>query len=213
MLPLFSMIGGGVDEFPFVQAKTQSEDTSAGTSHVVSLPAGVGDGDLLLVGFSTPANETITWPGGWTVMFSQAASPDLEVAFRVASGEGATITVTTSGSVTSLHLSYSIRGHLGILDDASSQTGSDINPDPTSLTPFWGNRKGLFIPFAAAAGGSASSMSSAPSNYTDLSQIGESAHVIAAAQRQIKTTTENPGTFTLSGTSPWIANTIGIRGI
>lgn len=214
MLPLFNLMGSGAGtEFPFVQTRGSSEEAGATTSHGVDLPAGVQNGDLIILSFSTPANETITWPGGWTRFANQVATPDLEIAYKVASGEGASITVTTAGTVLSEHTAYRIQGYSGIPEAGTLATGDSEFPNPPSLTPSWGNKKTLWIAIAAQAG-TGTAFDSAPSNYTNLTEIGTGGHIIGSAERQREIATEDPGTFDLNNTGgPWATNTIAVQGI
>ena len=57
--------------FPVVQAINTSSEPINTANHTVNLPSSISSGDLLIVFFSCDANETVTWPGGWTSIFHQ----------------------------------------------------------------------------------------------------------------------------------------------
>ena len=134
--------------FPQVAAYNTSVRATSGTSHTVSLPAGISPGDLLLVFFSTDGDNTISNWGGFTQIFSanNGTSAHLSVAYKIALGSD-TLTVTTTSSETSAHVSYRITGHnTSQMPQASSGAVlTDANPDPDSLSPTGGQKEYLWF--------------------------------------------------------------------
>lgn len=209
--------------FPQIVTNTTSEEQNAVTSHTVDLPSGIVSGNLLLVFFSTDESPVVAWPAGWTQFFSKSGhGTDCKIfaAYRQADGlEGSTITVTTSaggdssGSEPSAHASYRISG----AEDPSTQapegssgaTGSTINPDPDSLTPTGGAKDYLWI--AAVSTNNTTTYSSAPTGYSNFLTIVTSQNGIGTADRENNATSENPGAFTLSGSTRWGAGTIAVH--
>ena len=58
--------------FPVVAATSNSANSGGGTSHAVSLPAGIEAGNLLLVFFATDGDNTISNWGGFTEIFNKS---------------------------------------------------------------------------------------------------------------------------------------------
>lgn len=201
--------------FPVIQATNTSTDT-AGTSHTLDLPSGVVDGNLLIAGFSINVGSTISWPGGWTELFEKEnLSPGpvaFAVAYKTASSEGSTITVTSGSSGSSVHWSYRITGDKAAPIDGTAVIGTTEFPNPPSLNPSWGLNRTLFIATMSWNTG-AVSIDSFPTNY-GLSQIQVGgSHLIAAAAREIRTdAAEDPGTYDANAVCDWVANTLAVRG-
>lgn len=205
--------------FPQVAATNSSTETGNETTHTVSLPSNIQSGNLLIVVFATDGDNTIIWPEGWNEIFevSGGALAFLGVAWRKADGnEGASITVTSSSSEQSAHISYRITGHEDPLSQppevSSGETGSNATPDPDSLTPTGGTEDYLWI--AATGIGKTPSIVSYPTNYSsgiECLSDGTGGCVNATAQRELNSTSENPGVFTVSSTGEWVACTIAIH--
>lgn len=191
-----------------------SEETTSQTSHTVSIPSLVNDGDLMVVIFSAQiSSATISWPGGWTELDETSnGSSNVAVAYKVASGEGSTITVTTSVGTPSEHIAFAYSNAYGVPEIATPATGSSTTPNPPSLSPSWGEKSCVFIAYSSNDNGSATNTSSYPAGYSNAGNIGEGVHTVTAANIAVRAATEDPGTFTMNGTTPWIAGTIAIRG-
>lgn len=202
--------------FPVVQTTNTGVNESANaTSHTVNLPASIAAGDLLLIiaeFLSNPGTVSVT---GWTFIQTDANGTAIFVSYlwKLATGsEGATATLTTSNSVHGNYISYRISGWDGVTAPATgtATTGSSSNPDPPSLTPSWGAQDTLWIPVEGHANTAA--ITTAPTNYTNLITISVNSSSVSSAQRQLNAATENPGTFTSSGTpNTWVAQTIAIK--
>jgi hypothetical protein len=197
--------------FPVVQATNTSVTTPAATSHVISLPAGIVSGNLLLAIFGIGGNTVGSWPAGWTELWGTelpASVGRLECRYRIADGsEGATITVTTSGALTSSHTTYRIDTFSGNAPVAgTTATATSTNANPPSLTPSWGAKDTLWI---AVAGVSGSAPSAAPANYTNL-LTAATPTTLGSARRELNAATEDPGVFT-SANDQWAANTIAVE--
>lgn len=120
--------------FPVVQARTVGATTAVDTtSHVVTLPAGIVAGELLLVVFSVDGNPTCTASAGWTKL-GQASNTTVvtgAVFWKIATG-GDTLTVTTSVAEQSSWGSLRISGANSVF--GTSSNGSSTNSDPPSFT-------------------------------------------------------------------------------
>lgn len=82
-----------------------THNTTTSSSLVISKPAGVVEGDLMLAFMSTSGTTARTWTGasGWTEVADQNAYPNLRVAYKIAtSSEPSSYTFTASTSTTYL---------------------------------------------------------------------------------------------------------------
>lgn len=85
--------------------RSAAKNDTAGTAGVVTKPAGTIDGDILVAWCITDsASGTVTWPGGFTetsvtpLRTSTTDASSLFVATKVASGEGASYSITLSSA-------------------------------------------------------------------------------------------------------------------
>lgn len=194
--------------FPSIESST-SNTNSSGTSHTINLPSIKDKGKLLLVTIGTSSNPTITWPTGWTQLFSAAQGTNLTLAsaYKVAAGtEGSSITVTTSASVTSSCQSYTVITYQGVPVTTTAVTGAaTTNPDPPSLTSGFGAVNTLWLVLA----GDSVNVTAYPSLYTGVAVTGTTPY-LAGAYRQLNAASEDPEVFT-AASGNWVANTIAIK--
>lgn len=213
-----------IEQGPSVQdTATSLEDAANVTSHTVTLPSNISSGDLLLIMFSTDGAPTITWPSGanddFTEFFTGAngTANKFAVAYRQANGsEPSTVEVATDGSQRSAHISYRITGHIDPATQApeasTSATGSSTTPDPDSLTPTGGAKNFLWI--AAHGADRDHSTTVTPTDYAGLlttNGSGANSANVAGAERHINATSQDPGSFTISGTDTWVACTVAVH--
>lgn len=200
--------------FPVVQSTNTSESAS-GQSHVVTLPAGIVSGDLLLVQWGSGASNpgTVTFPAGWTVFFN-ITHPDFfqrfVVARRVADGgEGASITVTSQFDSRSTHISYRISG-AGTAEASTGVSGNSNFPDSDSLTPTGGADDYLWL--TAFNQRNAASVFLFPTSYTGGLSIATSVQdgLSGSAQRNLNAVSENPGQFQTTGGLNWLTGTFAV---
>lgn len=193
---------------PVVEATNTSAELGKTTSHSVALPASIAAGDELIVAFAAKGT-TFNLPSGWTELYnSGSAFPGLFVIRREADGgEGATLTVTTGGSQKSAHASYRISGAVAS-EISTAATGTSVNPDPPSLTPSGGALDYLWLAIDSNEGGA--TVSAYPTNYTDGFQSANPGETIESARRELNAASENPGTFTISGSFNWRAVTVAV---
>ena len=201
--------------FPQVAAVNGGNNPFTTTNHTVNLPAGIEAGDLLLVFFASYGAPTITFPEGWTHLFQAASGVYVKfgVWYRVADGEeGATIIVTTSSTERTAHTSYRITGYSGTPEVGTPAIGFSYYPDPSSLTPSWEAKDTLW--FASCGYHSNRTVTAYPTNYTngrndyanDLYGCG-----VGTARRELNAVSEDPSTFTIDLSYPWVANTVAIQ--
>lgn len=206
--------------FPQVVSTTGLYDRVNSTTHNVPMPAIVDSGDLLLALTSADGTGTINTPSGWTQLYTTTAGQSRTNAFyKFASGteDGTTVNFTTGASEILTATVYRITGALSI-ESGTAATSTSANPNPPSLTPSWGAKDTLWISFAATDNGYIRP-TVYPANYThgrwdgDTYSSSTSYSMTASARRYLNAISEDPGTFTLSSSDAWSANTIAIRPI
>jgi hypothetical protein len=212
--------GAGSGDYPAVATTNTSTTTTAGTSHTLNLPSGISSGDTLIAmlsGFygsgSTPVD--ISWPSGWTEFFEQDATTStlhlaVAGAWRKADGtEGSSITVTTNLSVLAAHHSYRITGAADptVLPPEAATIGytdTSATIDPPSLSPTGGAKDYLWLAVAGYRR-SGRTMTGTPTNYTNLLDVNSGGTTagtrLGSMRRQLNAASDDPGAFTLSGTS------------
>ncbi|HNR55182.1 MAG TPA: hypothetical protein PKJ19_08455, partial [Flavobacteriales bacterium] len=208
--------------YPSVASSTSSAKTSAsGTTHTVSLPTGIQNGDLLLV-FWVDANtaSTVSLPGGWTGLYDMVGTANQRrvAAYRVADGsEGSTVNFTTSAAERSAHTAYRIAkgSYTGVPTAGTTISNISTTIDPPSNTSGFGNVPTLWI---AAAHISGIASSTAPASYGDLLEgytgsTGTDHARMATSLRELQAASEDPGTIALGSSQTWGANTVAIQGV
>jgi hypothetical protein len=126
---------------PVVRSKSRAE-TSVAASLVFTAPAGIVDGDLLLIMMAVDdamaTEDTITIPSGFSILdeVAQATAVSVLVYYKVASSESGTYTVSWSGSAESaigeMWRIGNVRSGAEVQDPAENTTGSGSS---NTLTP------------------------------------------------------------------------------
>jgi hypothetical protein len=201
--------------FPVVAGIAQSSNPSNTTTHTVNLPANIAEGDLLIAQISFDNAPSSTWPGGWTRI--EPGAHQLHIAYkRAGASEPASISVTSSASEKSATFSWRITGHHATSDPSGDLVGGkDANPNPGNEIPPWGTAEDVLW-IASMAIESGATVTAYPTNYTgNQRQLGTGTAGtdarIAAAERNLNASEENPGPFTISASSFWNARTIAVR--
>jgi hypothetical protein len=200
-------------EFPVIESSLAGGQNSLSTSRTVDMPSGVVEGDLLLmiVAMSTGTEAT---SAGWTTVPSGSLRQALLWRLAPASPP-ASVTLTTASNSRTAWVVYRISGH----DAAASPAVQYVSTlAPPEVTPSWGNAKTLW--FASVASRRSDWVpTDPPTSYTGLVDIAPSygntttAYVrLGVAHRFLDASSEQPGTFTITGTtdSP-AAMTIAIK--
>lgn len=213
ILALFLFPVCSLASFPQVQSITVTEDTVSSTSHAIAMPATVNAGDLLLV-FTRTGGAINSHPGGWTLLHSHTVTP---IYAKVSDGTegGTSITIGTSSSSTSAAQVYRITGWWGTLstgvERAASSVVSSNTPDPPLLNPAeWGAEDTLWITVALTSSSSIT-INSYPANYTNGTFSIATFNGVATARRELNAASEDPGTYTISFSTTWLAFTVAIR--
>lgn len=204
------------------------EASSATASHTLTLPGTISPQAVLLAMVASDddpnGDQSATWATGWTRLVDVTASGGwMGVGYKVADGseDGTTITLTLKRAEEIAYKIFSITGAGAVT--ASSATGVDANPNPPSHTPPTGTMDYLW--FAATAIdayrdftthlGSASfpaDYATGQGEHRSSLNFG-SASTLAWARRELRASSENPGTFTADSADNWVAVTIAVAPI
>lgn len=207
--------------FPTVVSRNTSTNTSAVTTHVVSLPASLVAGNKITVtmAFSGSALDVAT-PSGWTSMMTAGGNAcggaTACVGFnieKVSTGsEGSTLNVTTTSSRCSAHSALQIGGAGGIGDAEASGSVSEV--DPPNKSAFDGIARD-FLWLATGFATNPLAWSAAPTNYSNFNgicSVGCSQTTCAGTgERQLNAVSENPGTFGSSTAPSWFSATFNVN--
>ena len=219
--------------FPVVQATNESSTVTAGTSHVVSLPAFTGGdsandvGKILLVMMNKGvAVATIDALAGWNELADENTANGMYVAWRKVDGtEGATTTFTSSGATRSAEIVYLISGAVDPAVTAPTistvATGTSTAPESSTGTAAASrNSDYLFVSVFGMAGEEADDdtwVNTAPAGYTGLLQkacgiAGATlGGLVGAAWRTKNTTTDDPAAFNVDASAAWRGFTVTIN--
>lgn len=164
--------------FPtIVGTPTESATTSAGTSHVVNLPAGAAGNLFLLVMSKGPVNTTINALAGWTELVDEAQASGAFCAWRTCDGtEGTTTTFTSASAVKTATIVYEINGQSAVAPEISAVASASTNaPNPNTCTPTGGAKDYLWFTWfvfgqAAEEADDDTWVNNAATNYSGLLQ-------------------------------------------
>lgn len=214
---------------PSVVTTAESSTNTAGTSHTVTMPSGVVSGDLLIVTLDKGSTAaTVNALAGWSELIDENLANGLYIACRWADGtEGASITLTTSGSTRSAEITYRIRGaqhpneQLPELNGTTA-SGTSATPDPPAAVMTGGSKDYLVIACAGMAGEEIDDDTwgnTPPTNYLPNPPLQKSCGtagtnlggLILGASRQLTASSDNPGTFGVDVSAAWRAQTITVH--
>lgn len=158
---------------PSIGASTTSFEGTNVTSHDVSYCSGITSGDLLVCVFTCDGAPTVTFPGGWTQIYS--ASNGSEVThcayYITATGsESGTFTVTTSAGQHSAHVVFRSASAQVTASGAGTATGTGSLANPPNCNV---GTSGDYTYIATAGFDNRYALASdyKPSGYTDLQSI------------------------------------------
>lgn len=207
--------------YPVIESVTQSTFAVDATSHAVTMPATVNVGDGLIVILTTDGSPTITTPTGWKLLYSEANGSALTGAAyaKVARGTegGTTVDFVTSVAESVAAQVYRISNWNGTLAGIQAGTVGEITTGTTAdlpaVTAYWGSSKAIWLGTLHTS--TSQTVSSAPTNYTNLTQTSTGTATTDSqcitARRSLEAASEDPGVFTMSGSgASKVYNTISI---
>lgn len=206
--------------FPQVAAFSTAATNASGTNHNVNMPTGISAGDQLLayIACSTPGNAPSR--AGWDALscngdLGGSSTGSLHVFSRIADGsEGSSVTFTTPASCLSVTQCDRITDYNGTPQTTAGVTqSSGTNPNPPALTPPGGASDRLWITLVGYGNGT-QTISSYPSSYTNgrnFRQHSVTNRGVGIAYRELNAASEDPGSFTVSGSAAARSLTIAIE--
>jgi hypothetical protein len=209
----------GVQRVPVGFAKvlsvTPTSIASANTSHPVDMPATVIAGELLLYLCSSDfGTAAINTPAGL-----KKNAHGVFVKKAVGDEGGGTQTFGTTTSTRFAAQVYRISDWSGNLSDVvvSQTSGLSAFPNPPNVTAPWGAARNLYIA-ATMCNDDAESATDEPAGYSELLNTVADAGVnnscsVSSARRELEAASDNPGSFVLTGSEAWSAESIVIRPI
>jgi hypothetical protein len=200
---------------------TESSFSIDVTSHLVSMPATVNAGELLLMIYSFDDPTSTTKPAGWDDV-PITNLPEFGVFAKVADGSegGTTVNVVTSVAATGAVQVYRISMWKGTVakgvSAANIVTGTSANPNSDILSPSAGGvRQRLWISACGAQDDDATATADPTDypkgEYTASGGGSNNGAIVATAYRELAASSENPGAFTLNQTQVWQATTIAVE--
>jgi len=206
---------------PVVASVTETAFGADTINHYVNMPATV-TGDLLIVLFTNDGSATVTTPGGWNLLASDAngSAVRLSVYYKIAAGTegGTTVNFVTSAIQQAAAQVYRITDWQGTTppEISTAATGTNTRPDPASLDPAgWDVADTLWLAVAGQDRGDQGPTIAYPAYYTDgistLSSATTDSCRTLSARRVLAAASENPGAFTIPASEEWVAFTIAVR--
>jgi hypothetical protein len=208
---------------PAVVSSAASTTTSNQSSHTVDLPASIVSGNLLLAFFACDGSRTVQWPAGWTEHPEMGAlnfRATLSCAYRLADGgEGASITVTTSGTERAAHQVYQIENAADPTvtpPEFTTSAGSGPEPYlPINTVTAGVNTYMWFAVFAADVIAGGNSVLVYPAGYSggvETNPTNTSGSVLLGASRKVElTNSESPSAYLQSASEEWVSTTVAVH--
>lgn len=204
-----------------------SQQTTNATTSVVTLPASVAAGDMLLALVSEDSGAVSnTWNSGFTELLDTAVQSVIvaTAAYKIAAGGETSVTATHTTErsnqigVRIPAAEWANDGTAPVISTIASSAGSTA-PDATGVTFGWSaTHNTIFITVAFWDDSVASTVSAYPSGYTDnnvTNVTASSAGRIAMAVKpsSAASSPQDAGAFTISASEQWGAVTIAVKGL
>lgn len=191
-----------------VQTSKNGTNTSNTTSHSITLPGSITNGNLLLCVFSCDGIVNASPSSGWTKVArgTQGGTVTGVIFYKYATGSDS-LTVTTDISEQSTHIVYEFNNAAPPIVEVTNGNGTDADP-PSNATGT--SREYLWI--ATHSSDSTTTASVAPSGYSGLltqTASGAQGATTATAYKTATASTEDPGVFT-SASDQWVTTTIAL---
>jgi hypothetical protein len=198
---------------------TRDTDLTGGLDVPLTGIGTISAGNLLIVCAVADGGTAngFTFPGGWTRFINFAGSAcSLSCGYKFAAGGETTVHLDTTNPVSEDGSAIALRitgAHASSAPEAGSNvSGTSANPDPPSVTASWGSEDNLFATVIALQQNSTAT--TAPSGYTSrIETTGtlSEATMEMAFQALTADSTDDPGTWTVSASMFWIAQTFVVR--
>ena len=213
--------------FPIVQATEESNSPIAETSHIVKIPGGVEQSDLVIIHFGHAQAVSLNALTDWTELVDVSSTNAEFIIYRYwdSSPPPATIQLTTSGNTKGSMIAWRISGAINAPEHSTVATGTSTSPNATTCTPTGGAKDYLWISVFNQAGEEAdddtwctAAPPSPPVAFTNLlmKSSGTAGAVStncqnAGATANLNAASLDAGSFTTVQSLAWRAYTIAIH--
>jgi hypothetical protein len=197
--------------YPQVVQRASAGATTRGTSTSPTFSAAAA-GELLVVAIAMENNGAgPSTPAGWTAAFVPVTNTViLGVYTKVAAGGETGVTISHGNNET-VWMAWRINGTSAGVYTVATATGTSTGPDAPSVTPAAGSKDYLWL---AGAAQRVSAATGYPATYTQgqqtIASTGANVSVIESAERQLTSTTDDPGAFTIAASQAWVAFTMAV---
>lgn len=219
------LAGASAVSAPIYLSNTPSSFSTSATSHLVSMPATVSSGDLLVVitttrnssGGAVSLRPVATGFSNILTQLTGASTTQGNVYTKTATGTegGTTVDFATPANVDSLAAQV-IRIQSGtwsssVASSSSADSGSNMTPDPPLLASGWGGLNALFI-CGFCSNGAADPVSwPMPDNQLGTTSGGASNTRVISCTQVSSAGTVDPSVFTMSANTRWASFTLAVR--
>lgn len=212
----------GAPAFPNLLSRTTTPVPASGTNHLITMPATVNAGDLLIVEFASFGSSAVTTPGTWNLISSlnDGGSIRSGTYWKSADGTegGTTVNFITVNSVNGCAIVTRIQAGTwsGTPERTAVAAGiNTVNPNPPNHTASWGAMNTLWLAtFCGSDGGAGESVSVYPypdDNVKINAGSGTFAATTASCSVESATASLDPGTFTRAIATRAVSSTVAIR--
>lgn len=189
----------------------------SGVAATINKPYGTADGDTLLLIQAGDTASTLTPPGTFTSIqdTNNAAQIYHQAYYKIASSEGASYSVATSGAAAPLCVLMRIaNAHASSpIDTSSSATGSSATPTASTITP--GANNCLVIYSMGSDDDEVETNSGYPSGYSGVyaesNDDGSDVGMIIARKEQTTATATGSAAGSFAATEEWVAFHVAIK--
>jgi hypothetical protein len=202
--------------FPAILGYRGAIIPSSSSSQTLILPDGVIAGELIIAAVATSQSRTFTWPSPWVRMFSEnngSSTAAMSIAYNLTTAPISDVNVSLDTGAAVNYFIYQI-GRFNGAPEWNVAKGHSNSPNPPNLTPSWGEKKTLWLPFAAKRNNNTEP--TYPSNYTDGDFRFDNTnnnYIIATARRELEAASEDAEPFVFSGSAPWVASMVAVQGV
>lgn len=202
---------------PDTSTEVAGSSTPGTQAYTITLPS-LTAGDLIVVMANRYTDPLTTSDTGWSVTNwnEPVQSQRLHWFHKISDGTETVLNVSGGGSHNAKreqHIALRITGvpASGYQFIASAASGTSTTPNPPNCDPASGSQDFLWLAPMLCDGRAA--YSSAPSGYTLVANVNGSSFenaTLALAYLQSTASTEDPGTYGISGSRGWVAQTIAV---
>lgn len=209
-----------------VVSTAETAVSTAGTSHLLTMPASIAAGDLVLVTMDIGSTSaTVNALAGWTEILDEASANGLKIMWYTGAGVPSAPTFVTSASTRSATIVWRITGADKSITPqiGTTSTGTSLNPAPPASASISVTKGYLFVTFVGMAGEEADDDTwgnTPPTNYLPSPPLQKACGtvgtnlggLIVAASRVLTTgSTETPGTFNVDVSAAYRAQTVTVH--